>query len=171
LTTVQVLEHDAHKKALLRATRARFWDRTSTIEEAEATLEGAEGDITYQHPEEGQKLQRLKALCSERSNISTIHKQEKCLETKWPVLITAQPTAAITTTRRIRIRKLKETYSGADKEEHIAVESMASAAASRQGQKLNTEDITIATTTADRTTINKASTDTTSKNTMSFNNR
>jgi hypothetical protein len=47
---------------------------------------GAEGDNIYQHPEEGQKLQRLKALCSERSNISTVHQQEKCLETKWPVL-------------------------------------------------------------------------------------
>lgn len=59
---VEVLRHDPNNiKALLRAAKAALLDPASTLEEVDAALKAAEGEITYKNPAEEKQLKQLKA--------------------------------------------------------------------------------------------------------------
>lgn len=60
--SVEVLKQDPKNiKALLRAAKASLSDPASTLEEVEAALKAAEGEITYKNPQQEKELKQIKA--------------------------------------------------------------------------------------------------------------
>jgi hypothetical protein len=153
LASAQVLEHDAHEKGKSVITCHKGGILPPPSRKPKPLWRGRKVTLPTNIQKRDKNYNDSKPCVPNEATSVQYTNKKNAWKQIGQYLNTEQPTAATTTTRRIRIRKLKETSSGADKDEHNAVESMASAAASRQGQKLNTEDITIATTTADRTTV------------------